>query len=366
MAATDLKQLDGRPIPTRSGEIRLLAHVRDEGARLPHFLAHHRALGIDRFFVIDNGSQDGSVEFLLAEPDVHVFYTEESYREQRAVWKRTLLDSWCVGHWTLQLDADELFVYPHHEIAGLRRFCDALESEGVRGVHAVMIDMYGEDPIDRGRYTPGQPFLEACPYFDAGGYRIDWFSRRKRARTQLTPPFQIRGGMRERLFFPPEIPPTRLEARVGRWFWDIQARRPRGGPAWRLFRRAVRHTAGRSAPSLSKVPLLRWGREIRIEDAQAAAFHAVAPQMPLSECWAGILHFKLLGDFSERVADAVARAQHAGGASEYRRYQRGLDGGGLSAHGAVTRRYESSESLIEAGLMRSTPAWDRAAVGVSD
>jgi hypothetical protein len=113
------------------------------------------------------------------------------------------------------------------------------------------------------------------------------------------------------------------------------------------------------------VPLLRWGREIRIEDAQAAAFHAVAPPMPLSACWAGILHFKFLGDFPERVADAVARGQHAGGASEYRRYQRGLDGGGLSAHGAVTRRYESSESLIEAGLMRSTPAWDRAAVGVS-
>jgi hypothetical protein len=366
VVATDLKQLDRRPIPSSPGEIRLLAHVRNESARLPHFLSHHRALGVDRFLVIDNGSRDGSVEFLLAEPDVHVFYTEESYREQRAVWKRTLLDRWCMDHWTLQLDADELFVYPHHESAGLRQFCDALESEGARGVHAVMIDMYGEDPIDRNIYAPGQPFLEACPYFDANGYRIDWFSRRKRARTRLMPPFQIRGGMRERLFFPPEAISTRLAAFVGRWFWDIRARRPRGGPAWKLLRRAVRRTAGRSAPSLSKVPLLRWGSEIRIEDAEAAAFHAVTPPIPLSACWAGSLHFKFLGDFPERVADAVARGQHAGGAAEYRRYQRHLDGGGLWAHGAMTRRYESSESLLEAGLLRSTPAWDQVAGRVHD
>ncbi len=364
VVATDLKQLDGRPIPTRPHEIRLLAHVRDERTRLPHFLDHHRALGVDRFFFIDNGSHDGSADLLLPEPDVHVFYTAESYRERRAVWKRVLLDRWCEGHWTLQLDADELFVYPHHEAVALRCFCDALEAEGARGVHAVMIDMYGEDPIDRAPYTPGQPFLEACPYFDGVGYRIDWFSKRKRARTQQTPPFQVRGGVRERLFFAPARRPTRLEARLGHWFWNIRAGRPRGGPAWKLLRRLVRRTAAGNAPSLSKVPLLRWGADIRIEDAQAAAFHAVAPPVALSRCWAGILHFKFLGDFPERVAETVARGQHADGAAEYRRYQHRLDGGELSAHGAATRRYASSASLLEAGLLRSTPEWDRVAGGV--
>ena len=90
--------------------------------------------------------------------------------------------------------------------------------------------------------------------------------------------------------------------RLGHWFWDIRAGRPRGGPAWKLLRRLVRRTAAGNAPSLSKVPLLRWGADIRIEDAQAAAFHAVAPPVALSRCWAGILHFKFLGDFPERVA----------------------------------------------------------------
>lgn len=365
MATTDLAQLDGRPIPDAPREIRLLAHVRDERTRLPHFLAHHRAIGVDRFFVIDNDSQDGSAEFLLSEPDVHVFHSAAPYREQRAIWKRSLLDRWCDGYWTLQVDADELFVYPHVEVAQLRLLCDALESEAVRGIHAVMVDMYGKDPIDRVAYTAGEPFLAACPYFDAEGYRVDWFSKNKRARSPGVPPYQVRGGVRERLFYPRETHPTSLERRLGRWFWNIRAQRPPGGPGWKLFRRLVRRTARGNAPSLSKVPLLRWGTDIRVDTTLAAAFHTVAPALPLSACWAGILHFKFFADFSERVGTALARGQHALSATEYRRYQSRLNERGLAAHGPMTRRYETSRSLLDAGLLRSTPAWDQLAAGAA-
>ena len=54
--------------------------VRDEVNRLPHLLAHHRRLGITRFFVVDNGSTDGSREFAQAQPDVHLFTTTTSYQ----------------------------------------------------------------------------------------------------------------------------------------------------------------------------------------------------------------------------------------------------------------------------------------------
>lgn len=361
MPATDLTRLDGRPIPDAPCEIRLLAHVRDERARLPYFLEHHRGIGVDRFFVIDNDSQDGSAEWLLEQPDVHVFHTREAYRERRAAWKRDLLDRWCDGHWTLQLDADELFVYANVERAPLRRLCAALDAEQVRGVHAVMVDMYGKDPIDRVAYQPGEPFLTACPYFDAEGYRIDWFSRSKRARSPGAPPFQVRGGVRERLFYPRGDQPTGFERALGRWFWDIRATRSRGGAGWKLLRRLVRRTARGNAPSLSKVPLLRWGRDLQVETPFAAAFHTVSPPVPLSACWAGILHFKFFADFSERVETALARGQHALGATEYRRYQSRLGERGLAAHGSMTRRYESSASLLEVGLLRSTRAWDELA-----
>eukprot|EP01031_Cornospumella_fuschlensis_P042141 gene42141-51456_t len=50
-----------------------------EALRLPSTLDHHRRLGVDRFLVIDNGSVDGTVDYLTSQPDVHLFQTTESF-----------------------------------------------------------------------------------------------------------------------------------------------------------------------------------------------------------------------------------------------------------------------------------------------
>jgi len=60
------------------GAIPCFAVMRDEAVRLPHWLAHHRALGVDRFLIVDNGSTDGTLDMLRAEPDVTVWRTSRS------------------------------------------------------------------------------------------------------------------------------------------------------------------------------------------------------------------------------------------------------------------------------------------------
>ena len=50
---TPLSRLDHNLIPDLD-EIRLFAKVRNEAKRLPFFLCYYRALGVDRFFIIDN------------------------------------------------------------------------------------------------------------------------------------------------------------------------------------------------------------------------------------------------------------------------------------------------------------------------
>jgi hypothetical protein len=62
-------RIDTRPIPERQ-ELRAFLVVRDEIARLPDVFRHHRGLGIERFFVVDNGSSDGTLEFLQDQSDV--------------------------------------------------------------------------------------------------------------------------------------------------------------------------------------------------------------------------------------------------------------------------------------------------------
>src|ERR1051325_5690989 len=69
----DLIRLDCRPVPDTGRECRAFMVVRDERLRLPYALDYHRRLGTARFFIADNVSNDGTVDYLLAQPDCHVY-----------------------------------------------------------------------------------------------------------------------------------------------------------------------------------------------------------------------------------------------------------------------------------------------------
>lgn len=74
-----------KPVAVRTdrigrGALLLFATIRNEAQRLPHFLRHYRALGIEHFLIVDNDSDDGSAEMLAAEPDVSLWRTSASYR----------------------------------------------------------------------------------------------------------------------------------------------------------------------------------------------------------------------------------------------------------------------------------------------
>src|SRR5690606_19203103 len=55
--------------------------ARNESFFLDAFLAHYRALGVERFIVLDDRSTDGSLEFLAAEPDVMIVGSDLRYGE---------------------------------------------------------------------------------------------------------------------------------------------------------------------------------------------------------------------------------------------------------------------------------------------
>jgi hypothetical protein len=84
MLPPDLKRLDTLGIPEDKSEIRLFGVVRNESLRMPYFLDYYRRMGVMRFFIVDNDSQDGTTEFLLAQPDCCVFHTMGSYAATRA------------------------------------------------------------------------------------------------------------------------------------------------------------------------------------------------------------------------------------------------------------------------------------------
>lgn len=58
--------------PERPFRFPLTGILHNEMHFLPAFLPHYRKLGVDRFFFIDDRSDDGTLEFLALQDDVVV------------------------------------------------------------------------------------------------------------------------------------------------------------------------------------------------------------------------------------------------------------------------------------------------------
>src|SRR3954468_19959294 len=98
MSDAGLTRIDGRPIPDDRHEIRAFLVTWNDSLRLQSALAHYRQIGVDRFFVADCGSTDGTLDQLAAAPDVHAF---AATGDDSLGWLNTLLNAYGAGHWTL-------------------------------------------------------------------------------------------------------------------------------------------------------------------------------------------------------------------------------------------------------------------------
>ena len=334
-----------------------LAH--DEALRLPHFLDHHRALGVARFLVVDNASDDGTSELLDAQPDVVRLPSARPYRDFARVWRRLVADLWCEGRWVLFPDIDELFVHPGWPRAPLGPLLRHWEAEGREAVFAPMVDMYPDRPLREVSYAPGGSFLEACPMFDSDGYRM--MVRKEEEARELSPPVLFRGGARERLFFAPrERPATALDRLLLRAVFSPRRPMRRGALRRRLDERVMRRVGPAlpdAAPNMGKLPLVRWRRGLAFPRGP----HRLSPRVEVAEEWGALLHFKYLDDFDAKTRHALERGQHFDGAAEYRRYD--AEAARLMERGAAyagSRRFRGVEDLEAVGLLRSSARLDAA------
>ena len=327
------------PERARTGEIRAFATCRNERLRLPAFLDHYRRLGVDRFFIIDNDSSDGTADYLLREPDVRLFRTAARYSEAAMGidWVNTLLAAFGVGAWCVTVDIDELLVYPGSERAPLRTLTAYLDRNGYGALSCTLLDLYPDQPLNECVYEPGDDLIAAAPYFDAGPYRTGPF--------ELCPWVLIHGGMRERMFHP------EFKRRgVGAKLYEA------------LYHRILRHWSSLEArppqkpPLLTKVPLVRWDERTRyLKSTHGVSRKVVAPDTGV------LLHFKFLHDFHARAVEEAARGEHYDNASEYRRYADRLDRDpNLTFMCEASTRFETTTQLVHLGLMRDTAAWTSA------
>jgi hypothetical protein len=263
--------------------ILLFVTVRNERVRLPYFLEYYRKLGVSHFLIVDNGSDDGSRDYLAAQDDVSVWATGAGYRQARygMDWMMHLLRRHGAGRWCLTVDVDEFLVYPFCETRPLRALTDWLDNAGVRAFAAMMLDMYPKGAMHAQPYREGQNPFEIAQYFDSGNYTIrrNW-------------PYQnlwIQGGPRARLFFGDQP---------------------------------------KKAPAMNKIPLVKWDPSY----AYVSSTHMLLPRglNLVYEAEGGekpsgcLLHAKFLDTFALKAEEELRRGQHYAESHEYRAYREGI------------------------------------------
>ncbi|MCV2867354.1 glycosyltransferase family 2 protein [Defluviimonas sp. WL0002] len=268
----------------RPDAILLFATLRNERVRLPYFLRYYRQLGIDHFIFVDNGSSDGTGDYLAAQDDVSVWHTDKSYRRSRygQDWLTWLMRKHADGRWALTVDLDEFFVYPFCDTRPIRALTDWLDGLGTRAFPAMVLDMYPRGRIDAQPYQEGKDPFETLQWFDAGNYTIS------------------------------------VNATYGN-LW-IQ-----GGPR----ARCMFADSPEQAPSLNKVPLVKWRRDY----CYVNSTHMLLPRrLNLTYDRSGgetasgcLLHAKFLSVLGEKVSEELHRKQHFADSREYLRYAETLN-----------------------------------------
>ena len=279
----EMSSVADRTAMIKPGDLLRFSTLRNERVRLPYFLSYYREMGINHFLMVDNDSNDGSLEYLAEQPDVSVWHTRYSYKRSRfgVDWLNWLQRKYGHGHWTLVVDPDELLVYPFCDTRPLRALTDWLDASSIKSFSAMLLDMYPKGRIDAQPYVAGEDPLQIASWFDAGNYGM--------SRNGLFGNLWIQGGPRQRVFFA---------------------------------------DAPEKAPALNKIPLVKWDRRY----VYVSSTHMLLPRglNLVYDEWGGekasgvLLHTKFLDTFTVKAAEELTRRQHYAASVEYRAYAESL------------------------------------------
>ena len=305
----ELKNCIDRTQQIKARDVLLFSTVRNEMLRLPYFLEHYRRLGVGHFLFVDNGSDDGTRAFLSSQPDVSLWETVHSYKASRfgMDWLTWLQRRHAHGHWTLTVDADELLIYPNHETHSLQDLTAWLDATRQTKVGAIMLDLYPRGSIASQHYRPNSDPTQVLNWFDAYGY---WAQIQVKMGN-----LWLQGGPRARCFFQEDV---------------------------------------RRAPTLNKIPLVKWRRSYVYVNS---THNALPPRMNRTYDENGqeklnvvLLHTKFLPDAADRAQVEKTRSEHfSNGAlfSDY--YDAVAEAPDLWCDASV--RYQGWQQLLDLRLM---------------
>lgn len=211
------------------------------------------------------------------------------------------------GHWCVTVDADELLIYPEHDVRDLPTLTARLQAEGVEAMGAFLLEPFPEGPVGTADAPPDASMIRQLPWIEPGPFRTRIARPRRNRITQ--------GGVRERVFHADD-------------------------PG--------------ASPTLNKLPLVRWHwRHVYVNSS-----HSMLPPR-LNDAYDGpgdprvsgvLLHGKFLPRIIARSREELMRRQHFAKPAHYASYHQRLATGPV-LRSPVAQRYEGWQQLVALGLM---------------
>jgi hypothetical protein len=301
----------GSPDP---GAFPLVGILRNEMYFLPAFLEHYRARGIGQFILLNDRSDDGTTEFLAAQPDVVQLRSGYRYgdvveapsgvpasvighggAETKVrilyVWRSLLMERFAADRWALQVDMDEFVHLP----PGLSfpKFVDRPSVSENRLVLAAMLDVYPSDIAtlraqrDEEFLDPdGAWFFDGEPHLDMGAEGYPAIAH-PGARARL----YLRHGVYRQL---PELAPKKLRGRLSYH------------KSTRLGLRVPKYN------SLEKPVLVRWPKG-------AAYFNSHKTSLdPARHVLLPMVHYRFTGRLYAKIRMALDENSYSSGSRDHR------------------------------------------------
>lgn len=323
----------------RNAPFTLFAVMRNEMYFLPAFLEHYRRLGIRQFVIVDDASDDGTGDYLAAQPDCccgitpirfgsHVTITDPSHGglagRAGPILKRVVPDFYLQGQYVVIADADEFLILPA-AIPQLPDLVGIMAQRGWKSVASTLIDFYPASLAELADALPPvgvDELFARFGLFDAIPFMI------------LNPgqqPHKCGQTASERLFRLcgiRNVPPV-LDW-IPRW---IAERMPFGTPGAAWF----------------KTPVILYDGGTFMVASHAANIP------PPPDIMVAMAHFKFNGDTFRKIQSALLLKSHARKGLKYAHYEEMLQRmhqRGLGFEDRVSVRYTGPQQLIELGLMK--------------
>ena len=239
--------------------------VKNDLKRIQMLVGHYRKLGIKRFAFLDNGSDDGTYEWLLEQRDTDLYRCFDKYRTAvKEGWINRIASYYGFDRWLILTDSDELVIYEGMETHSLEEVVRYGIMHGIKRFKGITLDTYARGKM----FAKAENIQKEYCWIDSDSYH-------------------------------------EVNRRLGKTVMKMYI----GGPRYRLMHSDV---------PLSKFPLLYFEKGTVSDEAHFQYPHEGTANAP---CHLGILHYKFIDtDLQEFEKRSGKRSGFYKGGVHYRQY----------------------------------------------